>query len=231
MIKYSGTEAAVYTGIVTERQHFGLLQAWMTSNDPLKHAQWLLNQFWRGKIVKENVYSEPTKILDIGCGTGELLFQAGNLWPNALLIGINKFAGQVVLREDDTVPTSISVSFDDYEHHPEVYSGVDADLAMITYTVGHFDSLPYVFSGVRAGMAKGGRLGIYDICRRSVLYPCTYGYRLYSKREIIRALQEAGFKNIVWEQPFSAMVTQALEEDARIEFEQKTLPFILTAEA
>jgi len=225
MIKYSGTEAAVYTGIVTERQHFGLLQAWMTSNDPLKHAQWLLRQFWRGKP------SEPTKVLDIGCGTGELLFQAGNLWPNALLIGINKFGGQVVLREDDTAPTGISVAFDDYEHHPEVYSELGADLAMITYTVGHFDALSYVLSGVRAGIAKGGRLGIYDICRRSVLYPCLFGYRLYSKREIIRALQEAGFKNIAWEQAFCPMVTQALEEDARIEFEQKTLPFILTAEA
>lgn len=229
MITYTDEEAGVYTGIIAERQHYGLLQAWTYSENLVRHAEWLLHTFWYRGLPSEDVAEPktPSTVLDVGCGTGELLFQAGETWPEAKLIGVNKFPKQMCWLGSDY---DVQLMTYDFEKQPPDRT-MNADLAMITYTLGHFDDLVGVLTNVRASMAAGGHLGIYDIHRRSVLYPEVFGYRLYSRREIARALMFAGFKEIRWFNTSLAQVTLALEDSAREEFKSKTIPFLLTAEA
>ena len=62
---------------------------------------------------------------------------------------------------------------------------------MFNYTLGHFNDLSAVFSKAVELLAPYGRIGIYDIKRRSVMRNEVLGYHLWSKHEIVYALEDA----------------------------------------
>lgn len=185
MITYDDKQAKVYTDLLVEKQKFGLLQGWVQKDDLVKHCEYLLNTFWDKKDA-------PLQVLDIGCGTGEMLYQASELWPHAAVVGVNLFPSQFPQKEllDTFMFNTVVGNFETDDLNVE---GLPPgfDLIMFNYTLGHFDDLSVVFSKASDLLAPNGRIGIYDVKRRSVMYNEVLGYHLWSKHEIVYALNDA----------------------------------------
>ena len=185
MITYDDKQAKAYTDLIVEKQKFGLLQGWLQKEDPVEHCENLLSTFWG----KED---DPRQVLDIGCGTGEMLYQASELWPHAAVVGVNLFPSQLPPKELlDTFMFNTVVG--NFETDALNLAGVPPrfDLIMFNYTLGHFNDLSAVFSKAVELLAPYGRIGIYDIKRRSVMRNEVLGYHLWSKHEIVYALEDA----------------------------------------
>ena len=183
MITYDDKQAKAYTDLIVEKQKFGLLQGWLQAEDPVEHCENLLSTLW-------GTEADPRQVLDIGCGTCEMLYQAGELWPNAWLTGVNLFPSQFPTKELDTfMYNTVTGNFEtDYRVYEQLQPGYD--LIMFNYTLGHFDDLSVVFSKAADLLAPNGRIGIYDIKRRSAMQNEVLHYHLWSKREIVDALNE-----------------------------------------
>ena len=217
MITYTNEEAKKYTEQIVNAQHFGLLQAWRLDPDPKVHTEEVLSRSTRLHIGSLS----PKSILDIGCGTGEWLFQAGDMWPHAKLYGVNLFPSQL--------PTNWVTP--DLHLKTGAFEDVDLpkgfDLVTVNYTLGHFDDLHRVFSKIKSLLAPKGRVAIYDICRRSVLYDSVFGYKLWSKRGICRALSHVGFlvnNQVGIQYELDPMFDEVTKE----EFRTKTCPIFIT---
>nr|DAE97225.1 MAG TPA: Methyltransferase domain [Caudoviricetes sp.] len=185
MITYDDKQAKVYTDFIVEKQKFGLLQGWVQKEDPVEHCEYLLKMFWD----KED---DPLRVLDIGCGTGEMLYQASEIWPRAETIGVNLFPSQLPSKDLDTFSSELVVGNFETDALKLEGTAPGFDLIMFNYTLGHFDNLSAVFSTAANMLTPYGRIGVYDIKRRSVLCKEVLGYHLWSKCEIVYALDDAG---------------------------------------
>lgn len=214
MITYTNDEAKKYTEQIVNAQRFGLLQAWRVDADPKKHVEKLLARSSRS-------VGRPTAVLDIGCGTGEWLFQAGETWPRAKLYGVNLFPSQLPM---NWVSPDLFLEPGRFED-ADLPSGI-FDLITVNYTMGHFDDIHRVLGKIKCLLSPKGEVAIYDICRRSVLYDSVFGYKLWSRREIRRALLNEGFC-AAEEGGFDYTLDPMFDEVTANEFMTKTCPFFI----
>ena len=187
MLTYTNEQARDYTRFIVDKQGAGTLHAWLTDDDPVVHAQKILNTF-----ITASHGTTLHKVLDVGCGTGEMLFQLKEIYPSFVFAkGINIFPSQM-----EMVPPGSGVSFvcRDFEKNL-VCVGHEGtfDLVMCNYTLGHFEQLPAVLKKMYDLLSPGGTLGIYDVGRRSIMWDEILGYHLWSRFELRDALNLAGF--------------------------------------
>ena len=228
MITYTNEQAKEFTNYIANAQGAGVLHGWVTDVDPIKHARNVLTSYINavdGDIV--NVY-------DVGSGTGEMLYQLGEMYPLPIIgTGINLFPSQV---EDIPPAFGITHCCGDFEKQevPEWRKGL-SDLVMCDYTLGHFDNLKLVIRKMWELTAPGGTLGLYDIVRRSILWDSIIGYHLWSQAEINDALLQAGFSQVnVWSKDYilNPLFTNDESKDGRKlvkTWEQRTCPILITA--
>lgn len=232
MICYSDLQAEMFSNHITDGQGFGTLQAWALDPDPYKHAQKVLDYFWPEKS------KEPTSVLDVGCGTCEMLYQAGERWPTASLVGVNYFSSQLPTQSLWNEAMLFTGDFEKMNSFADSDTAEQRfDLVMMCYALGHFSSLESLFSKLEQRLSPKGRICIYDIGRRSVKWKQTYGYRLWSQREIYHAMERLGLKATIWSPQASlseaVYICGETEEDSKHcvrEFESKTLPLFIIGE-
>lgn len=243
MISYNNEQAKSFTDILTERTGFGCLQAWTTDPmDPQKHAENIIS---RGMDVAALRFEgDRFNVLDIGCGTGEMLYQACELYPDniASAVGVNLFESQLPPPSKTPHPLWFRVG------NFETDQGLEEELQlmssnrgygyiMINYAIGHFDNLADVFLRVHRLLAKDGVLSIYDIGRASILYDTFLDYHLYSACEIRMALYQAGLYHVTQWKTDDCSLDEALLADESTEeslkqfdeWDRKTKPIFFTA--
>lgn len=230
MIAYNNAQADAFTKEVIGKQGFGTLHAWLLNPDPQKHTQLVLDQFSHGKKCAGSVYDDDAvhSICDVGCGTGEMLFQAAEKFSHALLLkGINLFRGQVP--PESLTEGFAEIEIGDFESSPKYqYCDGAYDIVMCNYTLGHFKNAVSVISTMRSMLRRGGKLCMYGLCRRSVLWDEIYGYHLYSQREL-RSMMFALRDAQVWV-PDNAELSPLLDAGVKQEFLRKTLPVFVIGE-
>ena len=228
MVNYTNEQAREYAQYISDKQGAGTLHGWVLNHDMVEHAQQVLTTYI-------NATSAPLhKVFDVGCGTGEMLYQIGEIYPAYLArVGVNLFPSQIEMTP--AVPGLSRVCADFAAKSVPARDVGAYDLVMCNYTLGHFEGLFECFSKMYELLTPGGTLGLYDIARRSVMWNEICGYHLYSKAEIRDSLNLAGFVDVhEWCKDYMInplFADEKTEEGRKLvrEWETKTSPFLITA--
>lgn len=118
---------------------------------------------WRRDAVDALAPADGETILDLGCGTAELLFEVHDRAPDARLLGLDVAARMLDLARDKARDrrTPIDLLRGDAERLPLPDGRVDG--AITAFTLRNVPSLPGFFEEVHRVLAPGGRLVTLEI--------------------------------------------------------------------
>jgi ubiquinone/menaquinone biosynthesis C-methylase UbiE len=110
----------------------------------------------------------PASVLDIGCGTGQLLRRASRHFPEATLTGVDPSDGMVRVAQA-SVPVGAPVRFvEAYAEHLPFDDGA-FDLVTTTMSFHHWADQPAALREVRRVMAPGGEFLLADALAAGLL--------------------------------------------------------------
>jgi ubiquinone/menaquinone biosynthesis C-methylase UbiE len=131
---------------------------------------------------------ETRDVLDVGCGTGNGLFEAARRWPSARLTGLDASIGMldVARHEGDRLPESararIAYVQADATAVPAPYESYD--LVMTGFVLQQVPDRPAVLRELRRVLRPGGTLAIYGWIKEKVPFA--------AEVELENALADAG---------------------------------------
>ena len=155
-------------------------------------------------VLREIETMEFHSLLDLGCGTGVILKSLCDKYPDVKFAGLD-ISEKMLSKARERVGAKADLTLGDAENLP--YPDDSFDLVTCSESFHHYPNPQKVFSGVRRVLRKGGK---FILCDTWVLLPFRvilnalfrFGnrgdVRLYSRREIIALLREAGFHDIQW---------------------------------
>ncbi len=179
-----------------------------------------LFQFWMRKfhrpVFKEINFSQPVKILDLSCGTGELLLALWNKSNRkAKLYGLD-ISSQMLSVARGKLPQSVVLKEGDVHDLP--FSEHSFDYVMSTEAFHHYYNQQNVLQEMKRTVKNGGKVIIVDInfFFRFVHWlfekfepGCVH---VNSRREMKKLFLEAGLVNIKQERTFLfAVVTSGVK--------------------
>lgn len=123
-----------------------------------------IDKGWRTKAIQSIQNIEPTKILDVATGTGDLAIAAAQKLPNAQIEGIDIAAQMLAVGDvkiaDKALGSRIRLRVADSENLPFETNNFDAVLC--AYGVRNFQDLQAGLSEMNRVMRIGGRLAILE---------------------------------------------------------------------
>jgi len=108
-------------------------------------------------LVENNVSAEPASVLDIGCGTGQLLASLGRRYPQTQLCGLD-LAFNMTRRTADQLGSSVMLVNGDAEYLP--FSAGVFDLVVSTSTLQWIENLDVFFQQCHRVIRPGGLMCI-----------------------------------------------------------------------
>lgn len=106
-------------------------------------------------LVNNHVHSAPERILDVGCGTGQLLSSFHSQYPHSVLCGVD-LAYNMAHRSKELLGNHVQMVNGDAEHLP--YREGSFDVVVSTSTLQWLDSLDIFFQQAFRVTAKNGLL-------------------------------------------------------------------------
>ncbi len=86
------------------------------------------------EVMKHHLPTQPSNVLDVGCGTGRLLRLIHERWPDADLIGIDPTSGMVEAAQQMLPDATFEVSFAEALPVPDA----SVDVAVSTFSFHHW---------------------------------------------------------------------------------------------
>jgi ubiquinone/menaquinone biosynthesis C-methylase UbiE len=108
------------------------------------------------------------RVLDIGCGTGQLLRRARPCYPTAQLVGVD-LAGQMVATATTLTPTKLAVRYVHASAERLPFTDDVFDLVFTTLSLRHWTDPPAGIAEIGRVLTPGGLLVLADVfpgCRR-----------------------------------------------------------------
>lgn len=128
------------------------------------------------------------RVLDVGCGTGNVVLSAARRWPKAILTGLDASDGMLAVaeRERASLDRSIAdrVSFVASDAAALPFPDGSFDVAMTAFVVQLVGDRPAVLREMRRVLRPGGLLGICGWLEAGYVFP--------ADRELDAALADAG---------------------------------------
>lgn len=138
----------------------------------------------------------PAAILDVGCGTGRLLRQAEQRFPNARLIGVDA-ATEMVKKAQASVPDGSDVRFEEAVAENLPFPDAQFDLVFSTLTFHHWQDQAIGISEVARVLTPGGRWLVADVMPTGAVGAVLRLFRMHQFPEARRfeaMLSKAGLK-------------------------------------
>ena len=122
--------------IIPNRPHYGMFNAVARRYDLVNHAlTWGLDKRWRRKAAQECVTSQPNKMLDLCCGTGDLALNIARLSNNNVgVTGLDYSQPMLDRATKKAEPLAKKVSF------------IHGDAANLPFPDGYFDCIGISFA-------------------------------------------------------------------------------------
>ena len=138
--------------------------------------------------VAANTLSAPKSILDIGCGTGQLLIKAAARWPSAILTGVDPAEGMVEIARSQAQGATIHLG--DAESLPLADSSVDVVFSSISFH--HWPDQPKALREIARVLRPTGCLCIADMTMPSWLAIAIRHVKVKGPAAMVRLFTEAG---------------------------------------
>jgi ubiquinone/menaquinone biosynthesis C-methylase UbiE len=104
----------------------------------------------------------PQRILDVGCGTGTLLRQAAQRFPDAQLVGVD-LAGAMLAAADTATPAKLPIRFIHARAERLPLADGVFDLVVSTMSFRHWSDQPAGLAQVRRVLTPGGVLVLAEV--------------------------------------------------------------------
>jgi ubiquinone/menaquinone biosynthesis C-methylase UbiE len=105
---------------------------------------------------------QPRQVLDVGCGTGQLLRRARSFLPTAQLVGVD-LAGQMVATAMTVTPTSHAIRYVHARAERLPFSDDVFDLVFATLSYRHWTSPSVGVAEIGRVLTPGGLLVLADV--------------------------------------------------------------------
>lgn len=166
-------------------------------------AQWIFfGPIHRGAVnVAKGLKPDPTRIIDVGCGTGALLRVAARHFPETDLVGADASAEMIRMADAaNALPDRLRFVRAPAEELP--FADENFDLAFSTISFHHWADQRQGLREVARGLAPGGLFLLADhfvIPLQRVFFATPKRReRFHTRAEVDNMLGEAGFAQIRW---------------------------------
>ena len=157
---------------------------------------------------KEVHRCRPKALLDLGCGTGEMIRQLREQHPNMILCGLDLSPEMIRIAKGKEIP-DVNFCVGDAEFLPYADQSFDTVLCMQSFH--HYPNPEGVLEEVYRVLRPGGRFLLYDMYvknrwmraleNRFLLKWLHMGdVHTYGRAEICRLLEDQGFFQVYWNQ-------------------------------
>ena len=173
-------------------------------------------QIHRRRMLKsflKHLKINPKRVLDIGCGTGELLSELSNMYPEAKLLGCD------LSSESDKLMKSIIPDSDffqiDIEESQSIPSNILVDLITCSEVLEHCSNPNNVVTNAFNWLNTGGVFFVTVPSGNMTAYDRSVGHvHHFTTEEIKSILHSKGFKNtnaVYWGAPFHTLYRKIVE--------------------
>jgi ubiquinone/menaquinone biosynthesis C-methylase UbiE len=142
---------------------------------------------------------QVAKILDIGCGTGQLLVRIGRLCPDTKLFGVDPAQGMLEVAQKAATHSNAEIQLTEAYAEDLPFFSSSFDAVTTTISFHHWANQKQGLAEVRRVLKPGGTFVLIDIMEggafRPLLAPINHGY-FHTTRRLTDMLEEAGFKVI-----------------------------------
>ena len=144
-------------------------------------------------------------VLDVGCGTGEILNTIKNIYPAVSLYGID-ISEEMLKKSKEKLLNTAELSLGDAEHLP--YEHGKFDLLMCTDSFHHYPNPQKAMEEFHRVLKTDGHILLVDFWKpfpvrqlMNIFIPFSNegDVKVYSKKEIISFLSYSGFQNIEYQ--------------------------------
>lgn len=157
-------------------------------------------------VLKKISQMNFRSVLDVGCGTGEVLKSISEEYPDVRLYGID-ISEEMLKQAKAKLNRKAVLSAGDADHIP--FTNNEFDLIVCTDSFHHYPNPQQAVDEFYRMLKTGKFLALCDFWKpfpiRQMMniflpYSNEGDVKVYSKQEIIRFLQKSGFKNIDYSQ-------------------------------
>lgn len=168
------------------------------------------------KIIEKLDIKKDYTILDVGCGTGEILNKIASYDTNVKLFGLDISPCMIKMAKKNKLK-KINYICGDSEKIP--FKDNTFDILITSESFHHYPNPQKVIKEFKRVLKHNGELILCDMYRPIIIrnimniafkFTNTGDVKIYNKKEIIKLLNDNNYQNIVWENSYSSFICEAI---------------------
>lgn len=173
-----------------------------------------------GKIINKLELNENYVLLDVGCGTGEILNRIAGKYQNVQLYGIDISPKMLqIAKKKDVMRNKIEYVWGDAENLP--FDNDTFDILLTSESFHHYPNPRQAMREFSRVLKPEGKIILCDMYRPAGIrhfmnfmfrFTRTGDVRIYSKKEIFDLLAQSQFSMLSWEQHYSGFICEAVND-------------------